>query len=89
MVGLTLTTKAPIIFGESHPSDHQFINSTLDSIFINTPHALDSHTDFTTAEKTQHIYGVLSALTAIVFNSLVFIFIRKAKGIQVLYFLGN
>ena len=86
MLGLSLTTKLPIIFGSDGEINvnSQFVNSTIPSVLLNMTLTPDSHpSELANAQKLHHIYGVLSALTSTLFASSVFIFIRKAKGIHI------
>ncbi|CAG2175509.1 unnamed protein product, partial [Oppiella nova] len=82
MLGLSLTTKLPIIFGSDGDINvnSQFVNSTTHSLLVNMTVVSDSRHELMQTQKLHHLYGVLSALTSTIFASSVFIFIRKAKG---------
>ncbi|CAG2113945.1 unnamed protein product [Medioppia subpectinata] len=82
MLGLSLTTKLPIIFGSDGDINinSQYVNASIPSLLVNMTVASDSRQELLANQKLHHIYGVLSALTSTIFASSVFIFIRKAKG---------
>lgn len=82
MLGLSLTTKLPIIFGSDGDINvnSQFVNATTHAVLVNMTAQSDSPHHLAHTQKMHHIYGVLAALTSTLFASSVFIFIRKAKG---------
>lgn len=85
MLGLSLTTKLPIIFGSDGDINvnSQFVNATTHAVLVNMTAQSDSAHHLAQTQKMHHIYGVLAALSSTLFASSVFIFIRKARGIAV------